>query len=128
MRVTLYTANCKGNKKNCIYPNRCVIEDEVDFMAAVGYDHVCAWFDKSYRSTDNFRTSDVDVMDCDNDHSDNPDDWIYPENYEKLLTDVSYIVVPSRNNMKVKDGKAARPRHHVYFPHDALDSAEAVRH
>ena len=41
MRVTLYTANCKGNKKNCIYPNRCVIEDEVDFMAAVGYDHVC---------------------------------------------------------------------------------------
>ena len=82
MRVTLYTPNCKGNKKNCIYPNRCVIEDEVDFMAAVGYDHVCAWFDKSYRSTDNFRTSDVDVMDCDNDHSDNPDDWIYPENYE----------------------------------------------
>ena len=54
MRVMLYTANCKGNKKNCIYPNRCVIEDEVDFMAAVGYDHVCAWFDKSYRSTDNW--------------------------------------------------------------------------
>jgi P4 family phage/plasmid primase-like protien len=102
-----------------------VIEDEVDFIAAVGYDHVCAWFDKSYRSTDNFRTSDVDVMDCDNDHSDNPDDWIYPENYEKLFPDVSYIVVPSRNNMKVKDGKSARLRHHVYFPHDPVDTAEA---
>lgn len=124
MRVTLFTANCKGNQKNCFYPNRCVIEDEVDFMAAVGYDHVCAWFDKSYRSKDNFRTSDVDVMDCDNDHSDNPDDWIYPENYEKLFPDVSYIVVPSRNNMKVKDGRSARPRHHVYFPHDPIDTDE----
>ncbi|WP_294143850.1 phage/plasmid primase, P4 family [uncultured Clostridium sp.] len=122
MRVTLYTANCKGNQKNCIYPNRCVIEDEIDFMAAVGYDHVCAWFDKNYRSKDNFRTSDVDVMDCDNDHSENPDDWIYPENYEKLFPDVSYIVVPSRNNMKVKDGKTARPRHHVYFPHDLIET------
>lgn len=124
MKVTLYTANCRGNKKNCIYPNQCVIEDEVNFAAAISHDHVCAWFDKSYRSTENFRTSDVDVMDCDNDHSDNPDDWIYPENYEKLLPDVCYIVVPSRNNMKSKDGKSPRPRHHVYFPHESITEAE----
>ena len=36
----------------------------------------------------------------------------------------AFAVVPSRNNGKVKDGKAARPRFHVYFPHDPITDSE----
>ena len=67
----------------------------------------------------------MEVMDCDNDHSDNPADWIYPEDLpEQIGKDVAFAVVPSRNNGKVKDGKAARPRFHVYFPHDPITDSE----
>ena len=34
-----------------------------------------------------------------------------------MLEGASHIVVPSRNDNKEKNGKVARPRHHVYIPH-----------
>lgn len=55
-------------------------------------------------------------MDCDNDHSDDPKDWVYPLDVVMAFPDVSLLVSYSRNNMKVKNGKAARPKFHVYFP------------
>ncbi|KAI4449171.1 hypothetical protein C823_003700 [Eubacterium plexicaudatum ASF492] len=33
--------------------------------------------------------------------------------------------MPSRNHMKPKDGRSARPRFHVYFPHDPITDGEA---
>lgn len=123
MQLTLYTANCTGNAKNCVYPNQYVIDNEDDFIAAVAADHVTAKFKNSYRSIDNFLLSDCIVLDCDNDHSEEPDEWITPEEFLEMIPDVSVIIVPSRNSMKVKDGKAARPRFHAYFPHDPISSA-----
>ena len=123
MRLTLYRANCRGNAKNCIYPKKCVVSGEEDFLAVMAFDHVCGKFKGGYRNVDNFEESDCDVFDCDNDHSDNPEDWVRPEDLEKELSDVSYIAVPSRNNMKPKDGKSARPRFHVYFPHEPITGA-----
>lgn len=123
MQITLYTANCTGNVKNCVYPNKCLIDNEEDFIAAVAADHVTARFKNSYRSIDNFLISDCDVLDCDNDHSDSPDEWITPEEFLEMIPDVSVIIVPSRHSMMVKDGKTARPRFHVYFPHDPISSA-----
>ena len=38
------------------------------------------------------------------------------------LSGGAFIAVPSRHNMKPKDGKSARPRFHVYFPHDLITS------
>ena len=126
MKMTFYTANCRGNAKNSLYPNRRVIDNEDDCMEVVAFDHVCAEFKNCRRSGDNFLACDVDVMDCDNSHSDNPADWIHPENLEeKIGKDVAYVVVPSRNNMKSKEGKSARPRFHVYFPHDTVTDGEA---
>ena len=126
MRMTFYTANCKGNAKNSLYPNRRVIDNEDDCMEVVAFDHVCAEFRNCRRSGDNFLSCDVDVMDCDNSHSDNPADWIHPENLEeKIGKDVAFVVVPSRNNMKPKEGKSARPRFHAYFPHDPIHDGEA---
>ena len=126
MRMTFYTANCRGNAKNSLYPNKRVIDNEDDCMEVVAFDHVCAEFKNCRRSGDNFLSCDVDVMDCDNDHSDKPADWVYPEDLEeKIGKDVAYAVVPSRNNMKPKDGRSARPRFHVYFPHDPISDGDA---
>lgn len=125
MRMTLYTANCRGNARNSLYPNKRVVDNEDDFQEVMAFDHVCAEFKGYRRSGENFLSADVEVMDCDNDHSDNPADWIYPEDLpEQIGKDVAFAVVPSRNNGKVKDGKAARPRFHVYFPHDPITDSE----
>lgn len=125
MRMTLYTANCRGNARNSLYPNKRVVDNEDDFQEVMAFDHVCAEFKGYRRSGENFLSADVEVMDCDNDHSDNPADWIYPEDLpEQIGKDVAFAVVPSRNNGKVKDGKVARPRFHVYFPHDPITDSE----
>lgn len=124
MQLTLYVSNSSGNAKNTSYPNKRMVTNAEELKQAVMYDHVCAEFQNNYRSKDQFIWSDCDVFDCDNGHSDNPDDWIYPEDYEWLLDGICYAVVPSRNNMKAKNGKSARPRHHFYFPHNRFTSAE----
>lgn len=123
MKMTFYTANCRGNAKNSLYPNKRVVDNEDDFLEVMAFDHVCGEFKEFRRGSDNFLCSDVDVMDCDNDHSDNPEDWIFPESLLERLDDVSFVIVPSRNNQKIKDGKSARPRFHVYFPHDPVTDA-----
>ena len=125
MKFTLYAANCCSNEKNCRYPRKCEIACADDLAAVTAFDHVTARFDKNYRSKSNFIECDADVLDCDNDHSDNPKEWIYPEVYEELFKDVSYVVVPSRNDGKPKNNRSARPRHHVYFPHKKITSLKA---
>ena len=126
MKMTFYTANCRGNAKNSLYPNRRVVDNEDNILEVMAFDHVCAKFKSCRRSGDNFLSCDVDVMDCDNDYSDNPADWIHPKDLkEKIGKDVAFVVVPSRNHMKPKDGRSARPRFHVYFPHDPVTDGGA---
>lgn len=122
--ITLYSSNTKENEKNCLYPNKNEIKNIKQLKDVVSYDHVCAKFKNNYRSKDNFLECNCDVFDCDNDHSDSSNEWIYPEDYEFLFEGAAHIVVPSRNNNKEKGGKSARPRHHVYLPHKVFKSAE----
>ena len=125
MRMTFYTANCRGNAKNSLYPNKRVVDNERDFLEVMPFDHVCAEFKNYRRSGENFLSADVEVMDCDNDHSDDPAGWIRPEDLpEQIGHEVAFAVVSSRNNGKIKDGKSARPRFHVYFPHDPITDSE----
>ena len=116
MKLTIYAADCCGDRTNTVYPNKCVVEDVEGFSSAIAMDHVCAEYRNMHRSKDDFIMADCTVMDNDNSHSDDPDEWIYPEDFAQMFPDVSYIVAPSRNDMKVKDGKSPRPRNHVYFP------------
>ncbi|MCR4587453.1 MAG: DUF5906 domain-containing protein [Lachnospiraceae bacterium] len=90
---------------------------------AVKFDHVCAEYQGNYRSVGNFARSNVVVMDIDNDHSEDPDDWIMPEKLNEMLPDISYAIAFSRNHMKEKNGKAARPKFHVYFQIGELTDA-----
>lgn len=116
MKFTLYTANCTGNEKNIHYPNQKVITAEADLKKAISYDHVCAKYQNDTRGDANFLVSDVVPMDCDNDHSDNPDEWITPQFLADNLCDVAFAVTYSRHHMLVKGNKSARPRFHVFFP------------
>lgn len=124
MLLTICTANCTGNQKNCLYPNKRVVTSVDELKEAVKVDHVCAEYENNYRSADNFIKSDVIVMDCDNEHSDDPAEWITPATLDELMPDVSYAIAPSRNNMLPKDGKTARPKFHVYFSIDVVAESD----
>lgn len=115
MELTLFTADCVGSLSNCVYPHKAVITDEESLKQAVIHDHVTAEYKNSYRNNANFIKADNVPLDCDNDHSDNPDEWVTPFEVAMVFQDVSFAVVYSRNHMKIKENKSARPRFHVYF-------------
>lgn len=115
MQITMFTADCTGQAANCSYPNQRVVVTPEEMQEAVRFDHVCAEYQGNYRSVGNFSRSDVVVMDIDNDHTEDPGEWITPEKLDEMLPDISYAIAFSRNHMKEKNGKAARPKFHVYF-------------
>lgn len=123
MNFILSVANCTGNAKNCLYPNKCEITNADELKATVAIDHVCGEFQNNTRSIANFLAADCLVMDCDNDHSDNPDEWITPAQISEIFPDVNCAVVTSRSHMIDKGAKSARPRFHVYFPHKPITDA-----
>lgn len=116
MKFTLYTADCSGNPKNKAYPHEMIVTSAADLKKAVRFDHVCARYAGNVRSEANFEMSDVLVLDCDNTHSDDPEEWIDAESLSAILTDVAYAIVYSRSHMIPKNGKTARPKMHVYLP------------
>ncbi len=126
MTFDIYRSSVTGVSNNTRYPVYVRVENAEDLKKVVLYDHVCAEFRDSIRGNDNFVRSNVLPMDCDNDHSENPDEWITPEKLESIFAGISYAVVFSRNNMKAKEGKSPRPRFHVYFAID--ECTESVRY
>lgn len=92
------------------------ITNSAELEHALRFDHVCAKYKDHRRSEANFISSDVIPMDCDNDHSEDPSKWKTPEDVKAAFPGVAFGIGYSRNNMKEKDGKVARPKFHVYFP------------
>ena len=123
MKFVLQTADAAGDARNCFYPNRVEVGCAEDLQEAVKKDHVCGSYRKDYRSVGNFLGSDVLVMDCDNDHTEDQGEWITVEKLDDLMPDISYAIAFSRNHMKVKDGRKARPKFHVYFPIERTSDA-----
>ena len=116
MHFTLYTADCRENARNIRYPNPAAITTAADLKKATAYDHVCAQYADGIRKEANFQFSDVLPMDCDNDHSDNPNDWLTPETLAQRLPAVAIAATSSRHHMQAKGKYSARPRFHVFFP------------
>ena len=121
---TIYTANKTGVQQNTVYPNEVSVDNLTALEQAMRRDHVCTKYKGNERSIANFQHSDCIPMDCDNDHSDNPDDWKSPEDVKKAFPSVAFAVSFSRNHMKEKKGKAARPKFHCYFPIKRISSVE----
>ena len=113
---TLYHSDSIGVASNCMYPHAVVIIDNRSLAEAVHNDYVTVEYHNGYRSNANFVRTDCLALDCDNDHSDDPGSWVTPEVLKDTLTDVAFAVHYSRNNGKAKNGKAARPKFHVFFP------------
>ena len=126
MKLIIYQSDVVGKKNNCIYPHRVEVRSTEELAAAVAKDHVCAQYENNYRSVANFLNSNCAVMDCDNDHSDDPAEWITPESLAAEYGDIKYAVTFSRHHMKEKEGKSARPRFHVYF--EISPTADAERY
>ena len=116
MNFTLYTADCAGNATNCLYPHESGITCPEELAAAVSRDHVFAGYRDGYRLAGNFLRSDVIPMDCDNGHSENPNDWLTAEKLADIFAGTDMVIYPSRHHMLPKGGRAARPKYHVLFP------------
>ena len=120
------------NRRNTSYPFNTTITSSDELARVVRFDHVAAVFKdgintqgntvRGYRNKKCFQSSDVVIMDCDNTPTDplSPDipegEWKSPRDVEVAFPDVQFYIVYSRNHMKAKDGRAARPKFHVYFP------------
>ena len=124
LKCRLSVATCIGNSSNCIYPNSVMVSDRDSFIQAISFDHVAGTFKGNYRNKDNFISSDCIPMDCDNDHSDDEKDWVTPFDVAMDFPDLCFYASYSRNHMKNKGSKSARPRFHVYFPTEEITDAD----
>lgn len=116
MKFTIYGADVTGVETNCLYPHRFEVDSPQVLAQALAKDNAACAFENSYRHTDNILTADCIVMDYDNDHTDVPGEMLTPEKIAKIWPDAAMAIAPSRNNMKVKNGKSPRPKGHVVFP------------
>lgn len=121
---TIYTADVTGNPGNCSYPHTQVILDEKTLKEAICHDYVCAEYRNSYRSGDNFIGSNCLPVDCDNDHSEDPADWVTPDDVMQAFPGVTFAVHYSRYHNREKNGKAARPKFHVLFPIEYITDSD----
>ena len=121
----MYHADCIGQEKNCQYRHRVEITDEASLLEVVRHDYVCAEYQDGYRSNNNFIGSDCVAMDFDNDHSENPEDWVRPQQIVDALLGVTIAIHYSRNHMRIKKGKPARPKFHVMIAIDPVTDSKA---
>ena len=117
---TIYSANYTGNPSNCLYPKRIEVVDEDTLKEAVMHDYVCAEYKENYRNNSNFLGANCLPVDVDNDHSDDPRDWVRVDDVKDAFPNVTFAVHYSRNHLKEKNGKAARPKFHILFPIDSV--------
>ena len=122
---TLYRSGFLGAPSNCSYPHRIEVTDEASFKAAVHRDYVCAEYQNHYRNGENFLGADCLPVDCDNDHSEDPVEWVTPEDVKHAFPGISFAVHYSRFHMREKNGRAPRPKFHVLFPIDYMTDAAA---
>lgn len=114
--MILYYNSDRNNAKNTCYPFSLNIASCEDLQKIVAFDHVCAAYSEYRRKRDNFICADCSMFDVDNTDSDEPSEWIWPEDVGKAFPNVPFYVSYSRNHLRIKDGKSPRPKFHVYFP------------
>lgn len=125
--LKIYYAETINTPSNCFYPHRIEIIDEKTLVQAVSHDYICAEYKENKRGNQNFIGSDCLAMDCDNDFSENPEDWVTVDKIREIFPNVTYAIHYSRNNMKEKEGRKARPKFHILFPIEYTTNAETYK-
>lgn len=142
-KITLQYSGVQGKAENTSYPFRADIESVEGLKKVAAFDHICGEYAdmknnrgrlvKGYRSKRAFRKANCVPADCDNTPADPlapdipPEQWKTPADVCAAFPGVPFYVVYSRNHMKEKDGKPARPRFHVYFIMDETESESRLR-
>lgn len=116
--ISFHLSGCGYRQKdnNTYYPNHVEIESFDDLKYVAEFDHVLGKYTNNYREDANFQCCDVLFCDLDNTHSDAPEDWKTADDVADLFPDTPFYYIYSRNHMKMKNGKEARPKFHLYFP------------
>jgi len=122
-KFDLFHSDKTGEHFTTIYSNHKTITNTEELKKAVMFDHIAAFCRENTRKNENFIKSNCIMFDIDNTDSDSPADWITFDLLHADFKDVEYYIVTSRNHMKVKDGKAPRPKFHVYFPIDFIENS-----
>lgn len=120
--IIVYAANCRKDTSNCLYPKRIEVSDTETAKEAFTLDCVFAQYRDNYRNGSNFLRSNALAFDCDNDHSDMPEEWTTPEDIYFPFAGVPHIIHYSRHHMKQKGDKSPRPLFHVIFLIDPMTS------
>ncbi|MCS4487516.1 phage/plasmid primase, P4 family [Streptococcus sciuri] len=115
MQFTLSHSGQTGVQTTTVYPHQVTITDNTTLQSIAQYDHVAGLFSNNTRSNANFIKSNVLVMDIDNDHTENTDDWVTEKLLKDIFADYNFALVTSRNHLVQKGNKAARPKFHIYF-------------
>ena len=121
---TVFSGNYIGNPSSCHYPHKIDVVNVEDLKQAVMHDYVCAEYKENYRNNENFISSNCLPVDCDNDHSDDPKDWVNIDDVKDAFPGVKFAVHFSRSHMKAKNGKSARPKFHILFPIETMSDAK----
>jgi len=123
-KFDLFCYDKAGVPQNTYYKHRREIDNANDLKAAAAVDHVAAAYRRNRRLIDGFIQSSCIMFDVDNTDTDNAANWITYDHLRRDFPDVEFYTVTSRNHMKEKDGKAPRPKLHVYFPIDTISDKE----
>lgn len=117
MGMIIYSADHEvGDPTNVLYPNQHVVDDATSLAEAVAHDYVGVEFRDNRRKTENYIKSNCIIMDCDNDHSDDPSEWVNPDDVAEAFPGVTFGVHYSKHHNLQKGNKPARPRGHYIFP------------
>lgn len=125
--MTLYRNDECQNARVPRFPLVEVVQNADDLQRVVAYDHVCPMFKQNYRKDDNFIKANCSIFDVDNMESDDPNEWTNPDDIRSRFPEVQFYVSYSRNHMKPKGEKTARPKFHVYFPHKEFTDIQEYR-
>ena len=125
MDITVFHSGNCGNAQNCKYPYNGIGSTPEELKKLFCYDHTFIRFKNNYRSKENFLEATIAALDNDNDHSDDPAEWIPMDAIPGLFPGIPCVISTSRHHMKQKGNRSPRPRYHVAFQIDALtDPAE----
>lgn len=125
--MQIHLSRSREEAKNTSYPYLKEIgatTETEELQKIFSRDYVTATYRENKRSNDNFISTDCLALDLDNDHSDNPTEWITVETIKQTFGDIFYVIHKSRNDMKEKGNKAARPRFHILFSIEECKSAK----
>jgi len=112
--LRLFASNplCVGGTTNTSFdtePTEITTRNAGEFFQ---FDHTPILFTDGHATGDNFEYTSSIPLDIDNSSSDNPAEWVHPEDFEKLLQELglNYWLATSRNHWRSKDGEAGNTK------------------